>query len=194
MPSLPDIPGKGLVTGTGRRASKVAAGGGLAMIAIGGYVARRLIRRSGGESGAASADPIAEPPTPQAVAEVAESPPPTPSAPPAPAPDPPPPPEPPTTTGTDAPPKPEAEPGNISKDEDPHHALNNPVGEPDPTEWPDPYEQREDPRDPADPDSLPFGEEPHAPTNAESTSEPHPAEDPEAGDRAEPPKRDKLDE
>jgi hypothetical protein len=86
------------------------------------------------------------------------------------------------------------DPGDISKDEDPHHALNNPVGEPDPTEWPDPYDKRPDPRDPPDPDGEPFGEEPHPPTGAQSTSEPHPSKDPEAGDRWEGPKRDKLDE
>lgn len=79
-------------------------------------------------------------------------------------------------------------------DREPHHELNNPVGEPDPTEWPDPYERRDDPRDSPDPDGEPFGEEPHTPTGATSTSEPHPSQDPEAGDRAEPPERDKLDE
>lgn len=63
---------------------------------------------------------------------------------------------------------------------DPHTELNNPVGEPDPTEWPDPYDTREDPLDPPDPDGKPFGEEPHAPTGATSTSQPHPQEDPEA--------------
>jgi hypothetical protein len=83
--------------------------------------------------------------------------------------------------------------GDISRDRPPHHVLNNPVGEPDPTEWPDPYEKREDPRDPADPDGQPFGEEPHPATGATSTSEPHPSQDPEAGDRWEGPKRDKLD-
>ncbi len=41
--------------------------------------------------------------------------------------------------------RPEANPGNISEDAEPHHVLNNPVGEPDETEWPDPYEKREDP-------------------------------------------------
>ena len=46
---------------------------------------------------------------------------------------------------------------------------------------------------PPDPDSRPFGEEPHPPTGSTSTSEPHPAHDPEAGDRWEGPKRDKLD-
>ena len=83
--------------------------------------------------------------------------------------------------------------GDRSKDPSPHHALNNPVGEPDPTEWPDPYDQREDPRDPPDPDGEPFGEEPHAPTGSRSTSAPHPSQDPEA-DYWEAPKRDKLDD
>ena len=166
MPSLPDIPGKGRVTGTGHRAGKLAVGAGLAVIAIGGYAARRLLRKGGGDERPASADTISEPPGRA---------------------------EPLATTGTDAPPKPAAEPGDISKDRDPHHALNNPVGEPDPTEWPDPYERREDPRDPSGPEAQPLGET-HSPTNAESTSEPHPADDPEAGDRAEPPKRDKLDD
>ena len=86
-----------------------------------------------------------------------------------------------------------AEEGDRSKDPSPHHALNNPVGEPDPTEYPDPYEQREDPRDPPDPDGLPFGEEPHPPTGSTSTSEPHPAQDPGA-EPHEGPKREKLDD
>jgi hypothetical protein len=80
------------------------------------------------------------------------------------------------------------------KDREPHHDLANPVGEPDPTEWPDPYERREDPRNPPAPDREPFGEEPHPATGSTSTSEPHPAEDLEAGDRAKPPERDNLDE
>jgi hypothetical protein len=65
---------------------------------------------------------------------------------------------------------------------DPHHDLNNPVGEPDETEWPDPYDKREDPR-----------EEGHPPTGSRSTSEPHPSEDPEA-EPWEGPKRDKMDD
>lgn len=86
------------------------------------------------------------------------------------------------------------DPGALPKDRDPHHVLNNPVVEdPDPTEWPDPYETREDPRDPVDPDGMPFGEEPHPATGSISTSEPHPSQDPEAADRWEGPKRDKLD-
>lgn len=86
------------------------------------------------------------------------------------------------------------EPGDRPREPGPHSALNNPVGEPDPTEWPDPYEVREDPRDPDDPDGMPFGEEKHPQTGATSTSEPHPSQDPEAADRWEGPKRDKVDE
>ena len=87
------------------------------------------------------------------------------------------------------------DPGDYSRerDRDPHHALNNPATDPDPTEWPDPYERREDPRDPEDPDGQPFGEQPHPPTGSRSTSEPHPSQDPEAIGW-EGPKREKLDE
>ena len=77
---------------------------------------------------------------------------------------------------------------------DPHHELNNPVGEPDPTEWPDPYERREDPLDPPDPDGEPFGENPRAPTGSTSTSQPHPSQDPEAGEHWKAPERDNLDD
>ena len=80
------------------------------------------------------------------------------------------------------------------EERDPHHELNNPIDDPDPTEWPDPYEKRPDPLDPVDPDGEPFVKGPHAPTGATSTSAPHPAQDIEAGDRAQPPERDKLDE
>lgn len=83
--------------------------------------------------------------------------------------------------------------GPPPRDREPHHELNNPVGDPDPTEWPDPYEKRPDPRDPPDPDGEPFGEEPHPPTNAPSTSEPHPDQDIEAV-KANPPERDNLDD
>jgi hypothetical protein len=76
------------------------------------------------------------------------------------------------------------DPGDISGDQDPHHSLNNPVTDPDPTEWPDPYDKREDPRGP-DAEPIP---------GATSTSEPHPSQDIEAGDRAEPPERDNLDD
>lgn len=83
------------------------------------------------------------------------------------------------------------DPGDRSHDPSPHHALNNPVEEPDPTEWPDPYDRREDPRDPEDAD---LAEPPHPQSGSVSTSEPHPDQDPEAEPWAEGPKRDKLDE
>jgi hypothetical protein len=83
------------------------------------------------------------------------------------------------------------DPGDRSHDPSPHHVLNNPVGEPDPTEWPDPYEQRSDPRDPPESDVEPY-DEPHPATGSTSTSEPHPSQDPEA-ERWEAPKRDNLD-
>jgi hypothetical protein len=65
------------------------------------------------------------------------------------------------------------------------------VGDPDPTEYPDPYEQREDPRYPEDAEQV--GESSHTPTGSLSTSAPHPSHDPEA-EPWEAPERDKLDE
>ena len=85
------------------------------------------------------------------------------------------------------------DPENHSGDREPHHALNNPVGEPDPTEWPDPYEQRPDPRDPHDSDADPLGFDERALPGSVSTSEPNPKQDPEAEPWAEGPKRDKID-
>jgi hypothetical protein len=64
---------------------------------------------------------------------------------------------------------------------DPHDPLNNPVDEPDPTEYPDPYEDREDPRE-KDPVS-----------GSTSTSEPHPSQD-AAAEPAEAPEKDRLDD
>jgi hypothetical protein len=58
----------------------------------------------------------------------------------------------------------EREPGNRTG-EPPHHALSNPVDEPDPTEFPDPYEKREDPRDQGHAD--PSTSEPHGPRGTE---------------------------
>jgi hypothetical protein len=98
------------------------------------------------------------------------------------------------TPPTGFPEPPGEDPGDRSAEQNPHHVLNNPVGEPDPTEWPDPYDQREDPRDPAGPEGMMFGDEAHTPTGAGSTSEPNPKQDPEAKPWAEGPKRDKLDE
>jgi hypothetical protein len=58
-------------------------------------------------------------------------------------------------------------------------ALNTPVGEPDPTEWPDPYDRREDPLAP--PEHMVFpGDGPHTVPGASSTSQPHPDADIEA--------------
>jgi hypothetical protein len=72
------------------------------------------------------------------------------------------------------------DPGDRSHDDEAHHVLNNPIDDPDETEWPDPYERREDPRGAPGP-------------GGPSTSEPHPSQDPEA-EPSEPPERDKLDE
>lgn len=83
--------------------------------------------------------------------------------------------------------------GTSVRARDPHSALNNPVTEADLTEWPDPYDQREDPRDPGE--EMVFGGEAagHTQTGATSTSEPHPSQDPEAASW-EGPKRDKVDQ
>jgi hypothetical protein len=83
--------------------------------------------------------------------------------------------------------------GDRSKDPEPHHALNNPVESPDATEWPDPYEQRPDPRDAEEPREQLGKDETHPPTGSRSTSEPHPSQDPEA-EPWEGPKRDKVDD
>ena len=54
---------------------------------------------------------------------------------------------------------------------DVHDALNEPATDPDPTAWPDPYDKRPDPRDPAaDVDGLDFGDV-HTVTGATSTSD-----------------------
>lgn len=63
---------------------------------------------------------------------------------------------------------------------DPHHGLNQPASDPDPTEYPDPYERRADPRDPAtvdtpaDPADPPASEKRDEPPQDPSTSDPHP--------------------
>jgi hypothetical protein len=51
-----------------------------------------------------------------------------------------------------------------AKEGSPHSDLSNPVTDPDPTEWPDPYDKREDPRGPESSDPAP----------GPSTSEPPP--------------------
>jgi len=40
-------------------------------------------------------------------------------------------------TPTGLPEPPGRDPGDISEDREPHHALNNPARDPDPTEWPE---------------------------------------------------------
>jgi hypothetical protein len=70
---------------------------------------------------------------------------------------------------------------------DPHHGLNQPATDPDPTEWPDPYERRPDPRGPetvdtpADPGARGVDEAPRDP----STSEPAPPRNPDETRRKE---------
>jgi hypothetical protein len=71
---------------------------------------------------------------------------------------------------------------------EPHSPLGQPARDPDPTEWPDPYDKRPDPRVPEEGSDEPRP----AGQDATSTSEPHPREDPEA-EPVEGPKRDKLD-
>ncbi|HWC87510.1 MAG TPA: hypothetical protein VG388_13300 [Solirubrobacteraceae bacterium] len=75
---------------------------------------------------------------------------------------------------------------------DVHADLNQPATDPDPTEWPDPYDKRADPRDPTDPQDMDFGDA-HPATGATSTSEPHPesdlAVDPRKANPHEPDKR-----
>lgn len=66
---------------------------------------------------------------------------------------------------------------------DVHAALNEPATDPDPTEWPDPYDKRPDPRDPATAaDGMDFGDV-HTPTGATSTSAPQHEVDPEVDPR-----------
>jgi hypothetical protein len=58
---------------------------------------------------------------------------------------------------------------------EPHHDLNNPASDPDPTEWPDPYEERPDPRGPEDEeDAVDEADGERKAPRAPSTSEPHP--------------------
>jgi hypothetical protein len=69
------------------------------------------------------------------------------------------------------------------RERDVHAALNQAATDPDPTEWPDPYDKRPDPRDPAaDSGEMDFGDA-HTPTGATSTSEPPHEVDPEVDPR-----------
>jgi hypothetical protein len=84
------------------------------------------------------------------------------------------------------------DPGDRSGDRTPHSSLNTPVGDPDPTEWPDPYDRREDPRAPADGMVFPGDGTAHTPVGATSNSEPHSADDIAAVD-SDAPEGDDLD-
>lgn len=203
MPNLPDVPGKSLITGMTKRTRVVVGAAGAGALAIGGLVAKRVLGH-GGRDGDADTDPIAEAPTGSPGA--AEKPVPKPKA--APKPKPPKPakpkaepkpkpakPKPAPKPKADKPKpapkekaaKPKAEPAAADrpvKPKDPHHELNNPVvDDPDLTEYPDPYDKREDPL-----------AEPHPQTGAESTSEPPLSQDPEVENGGRPPRRDKLDD
>jgi hypothetical protein len=63
---------------------------------------------------------------------------------------------------------------------EPHHELANPARDPDPTEYPDPYDRRDDPRDPsavdtpAEPDEDEESEERDDAPRDPSTSDPPP--------------------
>ena len=84
---------------------------------------------------------------------------------------------PPGTAAPGFPEPPGKDPGDVARAPGPHSVLNVPVGEPDPTEWPDPYDHREDPRAPAEAMVFPGDGTAHTPTGATSTSEPHSASD-----------------
>src|SRR3954451_15967500 len=85
------------------------------------------------------------------------------------------------------------DPGDNSRRPSPYRALNTPVGEPDPTEWPDPYDRREDPRAPAEEMVFPGDGRSHTPVGAPSGSSPHSADDIQAIN-TDAPDRDNLDE
>jgi hypothetical protein len=89
---------------------------------------------------------------------------------------------PPGTAVSGFPEPPGKDPGDVSREPGAHTALNIPVGEPDPTEWPDPYDHRDDPRAPSDEMVFPGDGRSRTPTGATSTSEPHPADDIQAVD------------
>jgi hypothetical protein len=175
MPNLPDIPGKGLIAGMTNRSRAVVGAAGTGALALGGLVARRLLGHGGGDD--PNADPIAETPTAPPGAEEKPVPKPKPAKPKPPA-------KPKSTKAKATKPKAPKAGKPAEKPKDPHHALNNPVvDDPDPTEYPDPYDTREDPL--ADPDH---------PTGAESTSEPPLQEDPEIENGGKPPRRENLDD
>jgi outer membrane biosynthesis protein TonB len=76
MPSFPDIPGKGLLTDTSRRARVVAGAAATGALAAGGFVAKRVIDHVGADDAKRAPEP-GVPPKPTAVKE---NPPPKPTA------------------------------------------------------------------------------------------------------------------
>jgi len=86
---------------------------------------------------------------------------------------------------------PGSNPGDQARPRSPYSQLNVPVGEPDPTEWPDPYDRREDPKAPAEEMVFPGDGRIHTPVGATSTSDPK--DDIEAI-KTKAPERDNLDE
>lgn len=222
MPRLPDVPGKSLITEVTKRTRTVAGAAGAGALAVGGFVAKRVLDHAGpdrrGENGAGpNSDPIAETVTappgadekPVPRTEPVPKPKPIPQAKPTPKPKPvakaapkpakpkaakpkPAKPKPAPKGKAAAKPKPKPKPAKAkakapkakSAGKGPHHELNNPVvDDPDLTEYPDPYDTREDPLDQL-----------HPPTGAESTSEPPLSQDPEVENGGKPPRRDKLDD
>src|SRR5215208_4275301 len=83
----------------------------------------------------------------------------------------------PTRPATGFPEPPGKDPGDLSRASSPYAALNTPVGEPDPTEWPDPYDRRDDPRAPVDGMAFPGDGTAHTPVGATSDSAPPAADD-----------------
>jgi hypothetical protein len=88
--------------------------------------------------------------------------------------------------------KPESPDASDPTAADPHAALNNPAEAPDPTEYPDPYDRRPDPKDPAavDTPALPAEKQRVGMGGETSTSEPHP---PRNYDELQPVKGDRED-
>jgi hypothetical protein len=178
-----------------KRTRLVAGAVGAGALALGGLVAKRVLNHGGDDNDGASPDPIAETPTAPPGAEEKPVPKPKPAKPVKPVKpkadkpklakpkakaDKPKPAKPKAAAKPNAkPPKPKP-----TKPKDPHHELNNPVvDDPDLTEYPDPYDTREDPLDQL-----------HPPTGAKSTSEPPLSQDPELENGGKPPRRDNLDD
>jgi hypothetical protein len=88
---------------------------------------------------------------------------------------------------------PGADPGDVSRSSSRYAALNTPVGEPDGSAWPDPYDRREDPRAPVDGMAFPGDGTAHTPVGATSDSAP-PAADDLGAIGTNPPVRDNVDD